>query len=72
MEMDIPDYLPILVTKDPGSLEEIERLEVRYGEELKALLQNQEGEGFHSKNVDVVFDSNNMPFLMRRYGSPLQ
>ena len=71
LEMDIPAYLPILVTKEPGSMEEMEKLEVRYGEELKTLLQNQEGEGFNSRNVDVVFDNGNKPSLMRRYGAPL-
>ena len=42
------------------------------GDKLKELLQNPDAIGFNCKNVDVVYDRNNQPVLMKREFSSAQ
>lgn len=72
MDMEILEYYPILDAIDPITGELLEEYAIYRGDKLKELLQNPDAIGFNNKNVDVVYDRNNQPVLMKREYSPAQ
>ena len=66
MDMEILEYYPILDAIDPIMGDILEEYTIYRGDKLKELLQNPDAVGFNCKNVDVVYDRNNQPVLMRR------
>lgn len=72
MDVEILEYYPILDAIDPLTGELLEEYTLYRGDKLKELLQNPDAVGFNCKNVDVVYDHNNQPVLMRREYSPAQ
>ena len=72
MDMEILEYYPILDAIDPITGDILEEYAVYRGDKLKELLQNKDAIGFDCKNVDVVYDRNNQPVLMKRQFSSAQ
>ena len=72
MDMEILEYYPILDAIDPITGDLLEEYAIYRGDKLKELLQNPDAVGFNCKNVDVVYDHNNQPVLMRREFSSAQ
>lgn len=72
MEMEILEYYPILDAIDPITGDLLEEYALYRGDRLKELLQNPDAVGFNCKNVDVVYDRNNQPVMMRREFSSAQ
>ena len=72
MDMEILEYYPILDMIDPITGDILEEYAVYRGDKLKELLQNPDAVGFNCKNVDVVYDRNNQPVLMKREFSAAQ
>ena len=72
MEMEILEYYPILDMIDPITGDILEEYALYRGDKLKELLQNPDAIGFNCKNVDVVYDRNNQPVLMKREFSSAQ
>lgn len=72
MEMEILEYYPILDAIDPITGDILEEYALYRGDKLKELLQNPDAVGFNCKNVDVVYDHNNQPVLIRREFSSAQ
>lgn len=72
MDMEILRYYPILDAIDPITGDLLEEYAIYRGDKLKELLQNPDAIGFNCKNVDVVYDHNNQPVLMRREFSSAQ
>ena len=72
MDIEILEYYPILDAIDPITGDLLEEFTVYRGDKLKELLQNPDAVGFNCKNVDVVYDHNNQPVLMRREFSSAQ
>ena len=72
MEMEILEYYPILDAIDPITGDLLEEYALYRGDKLKELLRNPDAVGFNCKNVDVVYDRNNQPVLMRREFSSAQ
>ena len=57
---------------DPVTGDLLEEYAIYRGDRLKELLQNPDAVGFNCKNVDVVYDRNNQPVLIRREFSSAQ
>ena len=72
MDVEILEYYPILDAIDPITGDPLEEYAIYRGDKLKELLQNPDAVGFNCKNVDVVYDRNNQPVLMRREFSSAQ
>ena len=72
MDQEILQYYPILDMIDPISGEVLDEYTVYRGDKLEELLQNPEAVSFSSKNVDVVYDRNNMITMMMRFYTPWQ
>ena len=72
MEMEILEYYPILDAIDPITGDLLEEYAIYRGDKLKELLQDKDAVGFDCKNVDVVYDHNNQPVLMKREFSSAQ
>ena len=72
METAILEYYPILDAIDPITGDILDEYTVYRGDKLKELLQNPDAIGFNCKNVDIVYDRNNQPVLMRREFSSAQ
>ena len=72
MDMEILEYYPILDAIDPITGDLLEEYALYRGDKLKELLQNPDAVGFNCKNVDVVYDRNNQPVLMKREFSSAQ
>ena len=72
MDVEILEYYPILDAIDPITGDLLEEYAVYRGDRLKELLQNPDAVGFNCKNVDIVYDHNNQPVLMRREFSSAQ
>ena len=72
MELEQLEYYPILDYIDPITGEPQDIPAVYYGDKLMELLKNPDAVTFAVKNVDVVYDRNNMPVLMIRYFSSSQ
>ena len=72
MEMEILEYYPILDAIDPITGDLLEEYAIYRGDKLKELLQDKDAVGFDCKNVDVVYDRNNQPVLMKREFSSAQ
>ena len=72
MDAEILEYYPILDAIDPITGDLLEEYAIYRGNKLKELLQNPDAIGFNCKNVDVVYDRNNQPVLMRREFSSAQ
>ena len=72
MDVEILEYYPILDAIDPITGDLLEEYVVYRGDKLKELLQNPDAIGFNCKNVDVVYDHNNQPVLVKREFSSAQ
>ena len=72
MDTEILEYYPILDAIDPITGDLLEEYALYRGDKLKELLQNPDAVGFNCKNVDVVYDRNNQPVLMKREFSSAQ
>ena len=72
MDAEILEYYPILDAIDPITGDLLEEYAIYRGDTLKELLQNPDAVGFNCKNVDIVYDRNNQPVLVRRQYSPAQ
>ena len=72
MDAEILEYYPILDMIDPITGDILEEYALYRGDKLKELLQNPDAIGFNCKNVDVVYDRNNQPVLMKREFSSAQ
>ena len=72
MDVEILEYYPILDAIDPITGDILEEYAIYRGDRLKELLQNPDAVGFNCKNVDIVYDRNNQPVLMRREFSSAQ
>ena len=72
MDVEILEYYPILDAIDPITGDLLEEYAIYRGDTLKELLQNPDAVGFNCKNVDIVYDRNNQPVLVRRQYSPAQ
>ena len=72
MEMEILEYYPILDAIDPITGDLLDEYTLYRGDRLKELLQNPNAVGFNCKNVDVVYDRNNQPVMMKREYSSAQ
>ena len=72
MDMEILEYYPILDAIDPITGDILNEYALYRGDKLKELLQNPDAVGFNCKNVDVVYDRNNQPVLIRREFSSAQ
>ena len=72
MDMEILEYYPILDAIDPVTGDLLEEYALYRGDKLKELLQNPDAVGFNCKNVDVVYDRNNQPVLIKREFSSAQ
>jgi len=72
MDMEILEYYPILDAIDPMTGELLDEYALYRGDRLKELLQNPDAVGFNCKNVDIVYDRNNQPVMMRREYSSAQ
>lgn len=72
MDMEILEYYPILDAIDPITGDPLEEYAIYRGDKLKELLQNSDAVCFNCKNVDIVYDRNNQPVLMRREFSSVQ
>lgn len=72
MDMEILEYYPILDAIDPRTGDLLDEYAIYRGDKLKELLQEKDAVGFNCKNVDVVFDRNNQPVLMKREYSSAQ
>ena len=72
LELEQLEYYPIIDYVDPISGDILEDPVIYRGDRLMELLKNPDAVSFSVKNVDVVYDRNNMPVLMIRYYSPAQ
>jgi hypothetical protein len=72
LELEQLEYYPIIDNVDPISGDILEDPVIYRGDRLMELLKNPDAVSFSVKNVDVVYDRNNMPVLMIRYYSPAQ
>ena len=72
MDVEILEYYPILDAIDPLTGDLLEEYAIYRGDKLKELLQNPDAVGFNCKNVDVVYDRNNQPVLIKREFSSAQ
>ena len=72
MDVEILEYYPILDAIDPITVDLLEEYAIYRGDKLKELLQNPDAIGFNCKNVDVVYDRNNQPVMMKREFSSAQ
>ena len=72
MELEHLEYYPVIDWIDPITGDVLEDPVVYRGDRLMELLKNPEAVTFAVKNVDVVYDRNNMPVLMVRHYSPAQ
>ena len=72
MDVEILEYYPILDAIDPITGDLLEEYALYRGDKLKELLQNPDAVGFNCKNVDVVYDRNNQPVMMKREFSSAQ
>ena len=70
--MELLDYFPILDWIDPKTGEILDQVAVRTGEDLRTLLADPDAIGFNTRNVRVLYDTNNQPQLIWRFYSPLQ
>ena len=71
-ELEQLEYYPIIDNIDPLTGDVLEEPIIYRGDRLMELLKNPEAITFSVKNVDVVYDRNNMPVLMIRYFSSAQ
>ena len=72
LEQEIEPYMIMLDWVDPKTGEVLDDIAVRSGDELKALLESNDGPSFAVENVRMLFDSGNQPCLIWRYYSPAQ
>lgn len=72
LEQEIEPYMIMLDWVDPKTGEGLDDIAVRSGDELKALLESNDGPSFAVENVRMLFDSGNQPCLIWRYYSPAQ
>ena len=72
LEQEIEPYMIMLDWVDPKTGEVLDDIAVRSGDELKALLESNDGPSFAEENVRMLFDSGNQPCLIWRYYSPAQ
>ena len=72
IDVEILPYITMLDWVDPKTGDSLDKVAVRDGDELKALLEGKEGPSFSVKNVRTLFDNNNQPVLVWRYYSPAQ
>lgn len=72
LDLEKLEYYPIIDHVDPFTGEMLTEPAVYYGDKLMELLKNPDAASFAVKNVDVVYDRNNMPVLMVRYYSAAQ
>ena len=72
LEQEIEPYMIMLDWLDPKTGEVLDDIAVRSGDELKALLESNDGPSFAVENVRMLFDSGNQPCLIWRYYSPAQ
>lgn len=71
MEQEILPYMTMLDWVDAKNGEILENVALRNGDELKALLESNDGPAFDVKNVKVLYTSG-QPELFWRYYSPAQ
>ena len=72
LEQEIEPYMIMLDWVDPKTGEVLDDIAVRSGDELKALLESNDGPSFAVENVRMLFDNGNQPCLIWRYYSPAQ
>ena len=72
LELEQLEYYPIIDYVDSFTGDPLEDPVVYRGDRLMELLKNPDAVSFAVKNVDVVYDRNNMPVLMIRYYSSAQ
>ncbi len=72
LEQEIEPYMIMLDWVDPKTGEVLDEIAVRSGDELKALLESNDGPSFAVENVRMLFDNGNQPCLIWRYYSPAQ
>lgn len=72
LEQEIEPYMIMLDWVDPKTGEALDDIAVRSGDELKALLESNDGPSFDVENVRMLFDNGNQPCLIWRYYSPAQ
>ena len=72
IELELLEYYPVIDYIDPLTGGILEDPVIYRGDRLMELLKNPEAVTFAVKNVDVVYDRNNMPVLMIRHYSPAQ
>lgn len=72
LEQEIEPYMIMLDWVDPKTGEVLDDIAVRSSDELKALLESNDGPSFAVENVRMLFDNGNQPCLIWRYYSPAQ
>ena len=72
MELEQLEYYPVIDWIDPMTGDILDDPVIYRGDRLMELLKNPDAVTFAAKNVDVVFDRNNMPVLVIRHFSSSQ